>query len=46
MISIRKNLVDVQSGAIRVENLHRNPPVLFLKGCSGLDGQKRRFSST
>ncbi len=39
-------LMDVQSGTVGVENLHRNAPLLFIKGCSGLGGEKQRFSST
>jgi hypothetical protein len=41
-------LMHVQSRAVRVEDFHSNAPVLFfllIKECSGLDGQKRRFTS-
>ncbi len=48
MISIRKNLMHIQSSAVGGENFHSTAPVFFFllsKGCSGLDGLKRRFSS-
>jgi len=38
----------IQPSAVGVEDFHSNAPVLFfllIKGCSGLDGQKRRFTS-
>ncbi|HEY4033660.1 MAG TPA: hypothetical protein VGL94_06830 [Ktedonobacteraceae bacterium] len=41
-------LVNIQSCAVGVENLHLNAPVLLLlpvKGCPGLDRQKQRISS-
>src|SRR6266702_6826542 len=41
-------LMHIQSSAVGVENFHSTAPVLFFllsKGCSGLDGLKRRFSS-